>query len=97
MGSIIYRSVQFSVFELFYTYWRNDEVLCSEISNFGGVEYRTVLAGFLAGSARSFIETPIEYAKVKRQTGQVWSYRQIFKGFSVLYPRSTMIMTVYFT
>ena len=97
IGSIVYRSVQFSVFELFYTLWKNDEALCKEIPKFGGVEYRTVLAGFLAGTVRSFIETPVEYAKVKRQTGQIWNGRQIYKGFCVLYPRSTMIMTTYFT
>ena len=54
------------------------------------------MSGFLAGSARSFVESPFEYAKVKRQTGQKWNMRQIFKGFTVLYPRSSTIMTVYF-
>ena len=52
-GSIVTRGTLISVFELFYT---------------GGIEYRTLCAGWIAGSVRSLLECPFEYAKVKRQT-----------------------------
>jgi len=32
----------------------------------GGIEWRVLFAGFMAGSSRSIIECPFEYAKVKR-------------------------------
>ena len=54
--------------------WANNETLCKDIPMTGGLEYRTVLAGIVGGSARSFIECPFEYAKVKRQTGQHWRF-----------------------
>ena len=69
MGSVVYRSVQFSVFEACYTRWASNETLCREIPGMMGLEWRTLLAGIAGGSARSFIECPFEYAKVKRQTG----------------------------
>lgn len=68
-GSVIYRSTQFSVFELFYTRWSTSQGMCAEIPGLFGLEWRTLFAGILGGSARSFIECPFEYAKVKRQTG----------------------------
>lgn len=64
-GSVIYRSTQFSVFEAFYTKWGSNEDMCKEVPGMFGVEYRTIAAGFLGGSARSCIECPFEYAKVK--------------------------------
>ena len=72
IGSIIYRSAQFSVFEAVYTKFQSYPSLCGKIPFTGGLEPRVLMAGFAAGSARVIIETPIEYAKVKRQTGQTW-------------------------
>ena len=66
-GSVIYRSVQFSVFEATYTFMADKEAMCKPIPfAFGGLEWRTLLAGWAGGSARSFIECPFEYVKVKR-------------------------------
>ena len=69
MGSVVYRSVQFSVFEACYPRWASNKTLCQEIPYMMGLEWRTLFAGIAGGSARSFIECPFEYAKVKRQTG----------------------------
>ena len=81
-GSVIYRSVQFAVFEAFYTKWAKDAEMTKAIPFTGGLEWRVLFAGLLGGSARSFIECPFEYAKVKGQTGQSWVMKDIFKGFS---------------
>ena len=61
-----------------------------------GVEWRTLGAGIAGGSARSIIECPFEYVKVKRQTGQKWTFNQLFLGLKEQYPRSTILMTMYF-
>jgi len=65
-GSVIYRSTQFSVFELFYTRWKDNVEMCSVIPFCMGLEWRTLFAGIAGGSARAIIECPFEYAKVKR-------------------------------
>ena len=57
------------MFEAFYTKWENNEGMRRNIPFTGGLEWRVPCAGFIAGSTRSFIECPFEYAKVKRQTG----------------------------
>lgn len=96
MGSVLYRSVQFSVFEAFYTMWDQNDSMKNSIPLTSGLQYRVIAAGFLAGTARSLVECPFEYAKVKRQTNQTWHFRQAFKGFTLLYPRTTGLMTIYF-
>ena len=70
--------------------------MCAEIPGMMGIEWRTLFAGIAGGSARSFIECPFEYVKVKRQTGQTWQFNQMFLGLKELYPRSTLMMTNYF-
>ena len=50
----------------------------------------------MSGTIRSLLECPFEYAKVKRQTSQQWHFKEIYKGFSNLYPRSTCVMLTFF-
>jgi len=69
VGSIVFRSTGFSVFELFFTRWENTESMRFHIPFTGGLEFRTVVAGWLSGSFRALLECPFEYVKVKRQTG----------------------------
>jgi len=65
LGSIIFRSVQFSVFEACYTKWENDSTMRQTIPFTPGTEWRVLAAGVISGSVRSAIECPFEYAKVK--------------------------------
>ena len=97
IGSVIYRSAQFSVFEATYTACKDHKTLRNEIPGMFGLEWRTVLAGCAAGSARSIIECPFEYAKVKRQTGQKYQLRQMYLGMQEQYPRSALLMTIFFS
>ena len=69
IGSIVFRSTGFSVFELFYTRWEKNEFMCQKIPGSAGLELRCAAAGWLSGSFRAIMECPFEYAKVKRQTG----------------------------
>jgi solute carrier family 25 carnitine/acylcarnitine transporter 20/29 len=96
IGSIVYRATGFSVYELFYTKWENNEKLRQPIPFSGGIEWRTFAAGWMSGSFRAFLECPFEYAKVRRQTGQSWELSKIYKGFPNVYPRAVGIMGGYF-
>ena len=68
-GSIVYRSAQFSVYEAVFTRFKDNPEMCAEIPGLLGVEYRTLMAGYIAASSRALLECPFEYAKVKGQTG----------------------------
>ena len=65
----------------------------------GGVvdmQLRVPLAGFIAATSRTVIECPIEYAKVKGQTGQKWALREIYQGGMYQWGRTGPMMTIYF-
>ena len=47
----------------------------------GGIQYRVIAGGVTGATVRALVECPFEYAKVKGQTGQVWKYADIYKGF----------------
>ena len=66
VGSIVFRSSGFSVFELFFTMWEKNDFMRQKLPLTGGLEIRTVAAGWASGSARAILECPFEYAKVKR-------------------------------
>ena len=59
------RGTAFSVFEGSYTKMKETGVLSGVIPLTGGLEYRVVMAGVLAGIGRCVIDTPFEYAKVR--------------------------------
>uniref|UniRef100_A0A6V1XCR7 Mitochondrial carrier protein n=1 Tax=Heterosigma akashiwo TaxID=2829 RepID=A0A6V1XCR7_HETAK len=96
IGSVFYRGVAFTVFETFFSMWEHDSTMRKTIPFTAGMEYRTILAGWLSGASRAVLETPFEYIKVKRQTGQSWNPRSLFRGLSTVLPRSTFLMGGYF-
>jgi solute carrier family 25 carnitine/acylcarnitine transporter 20/29 len=61
-----------------------------------GLETRVVEAALCASFARAVIESPIEYAKVARQTGQSWALRSVYTGFGPQFVRTAGVMTTYF-
>jgi hypothetical protein len=79
-----------------HTNFSKSEGLRSDMPGLGGLQWRVFLAGICGGSARSIIECPFEYAKVKRQTGQTWVYGEIYRGMFPQFFRSTGMMTWYF-
>ncbi len=78
-GSSVYRSLQFAVFEALYTKWGGPAGSPKsapvdpnfwgrrEIPYTGGIQMRVVAGGFVAATARAVMESPVEYAKVRRQ------------------------------
>ena len=80
-GSAIYRSAQFAVYDLLYTAAASQPALCEPlIPGVTDMEARVPLAGCVGATARTILESPIEYAKVKGQTGQAWLLREIYQG-----------------
>ena len=61
-----------------------------------GLEARVVEAALCASTARAVIESPIEYAKVARQTGQGWQLKSVYTGFATQWVRTSGVMTTYF-
>lgn len=96
LGSSVYRSAQFAVFEAVFTRTQELGLDKATVPGSGGLAYATVLAGACGASARAVIESPIEYAKVKRQTGQVWRVSEAYQGFFMQYPRTVGMMTFIF-
>ena len=96
-GSIIFRAGQFSIFEGFYTYGEKVPTLQYKIPFTMGVELRVLMGGFMAGSFRTLVETPFEYVKIKRQTGQAWKLREVYKGIGAMYMRTSLLLTFCFT
>lgn len=96
MGSSVYRSAQFAVFEAAYTKSKELGLDKSTIPGSGGLAWATVASGMCGASVRAVIESPIEYAKVKRQTGQTWHVAEAYQGFTMQLPRTVGMMTFIF-
>ena len=92
---MIFRSLQFSVYEGFVTKAEDWDGLKHTLPG-TEVQYKIVLGGLISGSTRAVLECPFEYAKVKRQTGQSWVFKDVYKGFSNLYIRSAGLLTYAF-
>ena len=95
LGSGLFRSTQFAVFEGTYTFFDNPFGRY-EIPFSGGIQVRVLTGGFLASTARSVIETPLEYIKVSGQTQQSWRLRHVYTGFGVTWCRTVGLMCTYF-
>lgn len=95
VGSGMYRSIQFSAFEATYTFLDNNFGK-STIPFTNGVENRVVIGGIMAGSVRSLIETPLEYAKIARQCGRSYKIRDLYTGMTITWMRASVLMPFYF-
>ena len=87
---------QFAVFEAVYTRMHELGLDRSKVPGSGGLAWATLFAGVCGASARAIIESPIEYAKVKRQTGQAWHVAEVYQGFFLQWPRTGGMMTFIF-
>ncbi len=73
-----------------------DEFLTSSIPYTFGLQPRVLVGSFFAATARSIIESPIEYIKVNAQTDKRGTLRQLYKGFGIQWVRTFGVMTTYF-
>ena len=93
-GSIIFRSSQFAVFEAVYTYL-DSPFARYEIPLTGGIQLRLIAGAVGAGTVRAVIETPLEYAKVRRQIQKTWKLRDLHRGFVLTWSRTVGLWCTY--
>lgn len=111
MGSSIFRSVQFSAYGLAYGGSKDSPALCAEVPGTAGLQWRVISSGIFSSTCRSLIESPLEFIKVRRQTGQSWrvgetveqslrnpfrELRSLYTGFSMTWARTAGLMTSFF-
>jgi solute carrier family 25 carnitine/acylcarnitine transporter 20/29 len=99
-GSSIFRAIQFSVYGGAYRYLGEDPTLSpyvtTQIPGTGGLQTRVILAGVASSTARTFIETPLELVKVRRQLNQPWHMSELMNGFTVTWLRTIGLMCTFF-
>lgn len=95
LGSSIYRSLQFSVYEGLYTKWTNHSILGQDIPFTGGLQGRVIVGSFFGSLARTLIECPIEYIKVRKQVGKTWHFKSIYTGVHYNFMRIFPILTIF--
>ena len=97
-GSAVYRSAQFSVFSTLHAAAAEESPYRSFLLSpcVGEMEWRVPLAGVVGATSRTVLEAPIEYAKVKGQTGQAWVVREVYQGAHLQWARTGPMMTLYF-
>lgn len=95
-GTMAQRGTVLASYEMVYAAGESNEELKKTVPYSGGLQMRTILGGMTAGFVRSILECPFEYVKVRRMTEQSWHVRDLYKGFSTLAPRSTLILTSFF-
>eukprot|EP00929_Paragymnodinium_shiwhaense_P005344 TRINITY_DN107174_c0_g1_i1.p1 TRINITY_DN107174_c0_g1~~TRINITY_DN107174_c0_g1_i1.p1 ORF type:complete len:311 (+),score=37.89 TRINITY_DN107174_c0_g1_i1:104-934(+) len=98
-GSACYRGAQFFVYDMLYNQLEDSERFRQPLDPLGvgcQMETRVLIAGFCGASSRTVLEAPIEYAKVKGQTGQKWRFREIYQGAHLQWARTGPMQTFYF-
>lgn len=95
MGSVIFRSLQFGAYSFAYKSL-DGTVATSEIPFSGGLQWRVILSGLVSSTARCTIETPLELIKVRRQVGQSWTIRELYKGYTITWIRTSGLMCSFF-
>ena len=58
---------------------------------FGIFDYQIILAGFIGGMGRGFVEAPFEYVKVRCQVGQAWKFNELLNGSSATIFRNSFL------
>ena len=95
-GSVLYRSTQFAVYDTMHSQLSQFDVMQRHVLPLSEVESRVVVAGVCGASARTLLESPIEYAKVQGQTGQAWKLNDIYRGAGLQWLRTGPMMTFWF-
>ena len=95
LGSIVFRSSQFGVFNLVHGRMNNKFGQC-KIPLSGGLEIRVIIGGVASGMARAVFETPIDYWKIRRQVLQEWKLRDALSGLRVTMVSRMILLPTFF-
>ena len=94
-GSAVYRSAQFAVYDLLYAEAERYPAALEHVPG-TDMQWRVLGAGAVGATARTVLESPIEYAKVKGQTNQKWKLGEVYRGAGLQWARTGPMMTLYF-
>lgn len=90
VGGALFRSAQFGCYDVALqglggTVRREDRVF------YGALDPHVVAAGFCGGLGRGAVESPFEFAKVRRIVGGEWRLRDVYKGSGVTVTRNAFL------
>lgn len=91
LGGGALRSAQFGVNNSVLELIKRNNLVDSDYKHFGFLRLNVVLAGFCGGLARGFVETPIEFMKVRRQVEKKWEWREVTGGSGKMFIASLHI------
>lgn len=99
-GSSVFRAIQFSVYGGAYRALGEEPALAATMTSTvpfsGGLQWRVLAAGVASATARTFIETPLELVKVRRQLNQPWHVNELMSGFTITWLRTLGLMCTFF-
>jgi len=61
----------------------------------GALDPHVVAAGFVGGLGRGIVESPFEYAKVRRQVESTWRLRDVYRGSSITIFRNSFLFAAF--
>eukprot|EP01100_Stratorugosa_tubuloviscum_P014081 TRINITY_DN732_c2_g1_i1.p1 TRINITY_DN732_c2_g1~~TRINITY_DN732_c2_g1_i1.p1 ORF type:complete len:306 (-),score=129.10 TRINITY_DN732_c2_g1_i1:47-964(-) len=96
IGSAIFRSLQFGVYNFTFSLLRNNNVAEGVIPYSGQLEYKVILSAISSATFRTLLETPLEFIKVRRQVGANWYWKEVMTGFSVTWIRTAGLLVTFF-
>lgn len=62
---------------------------------YGVIDPHVIAAGFMGDLGRGVIESPFEYVKVRRQVGEAWRLRDVYRGSGVTLTRNAFLFTFF--
>ncbi|PRP88182.1 hypothetical protein PROFUN_04005 [Planoprotostelium fungivorum] len=107
LGASLLRSAQFGFFTSTYRLLQPKPVEPGQTPGFwerglpsyqiyGPVNTNLILAGMAGGAGRSVIESPLDLAKIRRQIGQSWKFRECLHGMNASLARNVPLLTFFF-
>jgi hypothetical protein len=95
VGSTVFRGVQFSAYSAAFSFAESTELGKTAIPFTGGIHPSVLFGAFSGALARSFIESPLDYIKVRSQTGQSFWVSGSSGYKSLLSPRTAFRQLVH--
>jgi solute carrier family 25 (mitochondrial carnitine/acylcarnitine transporter), member 20/29 len=100
IGSSLFRSTQLLVFEAVHSRFDKNNLKNKNFEKFFtytiphtlGLEVRTVAAGLAAGIGRALVECPFEFIKVRKQTDNIISVKNIYRGIKPLILKNSLMI-----
>ena len=94
IGGALFRSAQFGCYDVALQFL-GGPVKKDERVFFGALDPHVVAAGFAGGLGRGAVESPFEFAKVRRMVQSEWRLRDVYKGSGVTIFRNAFLFACF--